>query len=373
MTDSAVPTFSVGDALADLGIDFGTEMNLLAESPEAFITPGRTFSLMVDKEVPFIGTIDGNAIECFATLRSARLNRMAILRQTNSMTNASYYVVNGSMRNVVIDVDLILNNQRVPLPEVLRAIVNSGLPEQKQVSQDRFLTICASFGLDFRGGMSFMWQHMGADHSAAIDHLASFKKTGATDVTSGVRTTTNNFEQILSSQTGIPVLKMEVGSSDRTRSATGQGFIDLVDAVVENFRRVTAMRREIRDLDAWLANEANAEAAEEQVRAQKERRDNLGTMVRSYAGNWTGARQRMQRVQGDDGKSILVPIDNIDPTNAPVGRMTVLIDDQPHEYSFWQTAGAKAAATAGTQAEVDLTAAPGGETAENTNSVEDPF
>ena len=88
--------------------------------------------------------------------------------------------------------------------------------------------------MDLEGGMPFFFQQFGANIDGFKHALEAFKLAGAKDVI-GQMNNPGRIQAAYQHDAGVPVTAFEVGSVDRSKSRTEQGFQNLVDSIIENF------------------------------------------------------------------------------------------------------------------------------------------
>jgi hypothetical protein len=131
-------------------------------------------------------------------------------------------------------------------------------------------------------------------------------------------------------ETGIPVTSFEIGTVERSQSRTGQGFMNLVDASVDQFQRIIRLRKEASVLKAELT--AQTDWAQKKIKAAEDRIKVLGNMSRQWTTNWAGAQQIIKVDEG--GK--LVPQDQFAAVNAPCGRFSMVVDGKTVAVDLWK-------------------------------------
>lgn len=309
--------------------DFNLDLDVfsaVADTPEIFESTGRTQTLRLDREVSFKGTINGVEVPASAILRDARLTRMTLLKQVSPNTSKEYYLATGIMRPVKMDLFVTIDGVKMPLVDVLTAVVNE--KSDNKITTEQFLEVARKIGLNFTDGMPFFFQQFGVSLEGWTKAREAFVAAGAKDVISSM-TNPGRIEAAYQHAEGVPVTAFEVGSVNREMSRTGQGFLNLIDATVANFTRVVTLRKESRLLTKTI-NEAEG-WSEEKINKAREHADLLGKMSRQWVSNWSGAQQRI--VVQPNGKQ---ETQNIwDPVNAPCGRFTMIIDGEAVEADLW--------------------------------------
>ena len=312
-------------SMQNFNLDFDLFSNI-AENPEMFESTGRTNTLRLDREVSFKGSINGIEVPASAVLRSAKLTRLTLLEQTSPNTGKDYFLVTGIMRPVQLDLYVTIDGQKMNLVDVLLAAVNE--KASKQITRDQFLDTARKIGLNFTDGMPFFFQQFGANLEGWTKAREAFVEAGAKDVI-GAMNHPGRIKAAYQHNDGVDVTAFEVGTVDRTRSRTGQGFLNLIDATVANFQRVVELRKEAKILKAKV-DEAKG-WSQEKIDKANEHADLLSKMSRQWVANWAGAQQRI--VVNESGKQTT---ENIwDPVNAPCGRFTMIVNGSAVEVDLW--------------------------------------
>lgn len=310
--------------LTELGLDLNL-FSILAEQPEIFESTGRTNTLRVGREVSFKASINGVEVPGSAILHDARLTRLTLLEQTSPNTNKSYHLVTGIMRPVKMDLFVTIDGEKMNLIDLLHTFVNSG---DKKISREQFLETARKIGLDFENGMPFFFQQFGANIDGFKSALEAFKAAGAKDVI-GKMNNPGRIQAAYQHDAGVPITAFEVGTVDRSKSRTGQGFLNLIDATVDNFQRIVRLRKEATILGAKIDGAQGW--SQEKINTAKTHRDELLAMSRQWASNWSGSQQRI--VVDEKGKKD--PQNIWDPVNAPCGRFTMVVDGESVNVDLW--------------------------------------
>lgn len=311
-------------SLSQLNLDMNL-FSAIAETPEMFERSGRTAELRVGREVPFKASINGVEISASAILHEARLTRLTLLEQVSPNTNKSYHLVTGIMRPVKMDLFVTIDGEKMNLIDLLHTFVNSG---STQINRQQFVDTARKIGLDFENGMPFFFQQFGANIDGFKSALDAFKAAGAKDVI-GRMNNPGRIQAAYEHETGVPVTAFEVGTVDRTKSRTGQGFLNLVDATVDNFQRIVRLRKEARMLEQKILTASGW--SQEKTTKAKEQVKLLDDMSRQWASNWSGAQQRVVVLPNQKKEA-----QNIwDPVNAPCGRFTMVVNGENVDVDLW--------------------------------------
>lgn len=311
--------------LNEMGFDLDL-FSIFAEEPDLFESTGRTNTLRVDKEVSFKGSINGIEVPASAILRSARLTRLSLLKQTSPNTGREYFLVTGIMRPVQLDLFVTIDGKKMDIIDLLNMVVNE--KSAKQMTREQFIESARKIGLNFSEGMPYFFQQFGASLEGWTKAREAFEAAGAVDVI-GTMNNRGRIEAAYQLKDGVPVTSFEVGTVDREKSRTKQGFLNLVDATVNNFQRVIELRKESRLLTQKIDSATGW--SQEKIQAARAHAETLSGMSRQWVANWAGAQQRI--VVQPNGKQETQNI--FDPVNAPCGRFTMVVDGQSVEVDLW--------------------------------------
>lgn len=310
----------------------------VADAPEVFETTGRTTTLHVGRRIAFKGSINGVEVPAYATLHEAHLTRMSVIQQKSPYTGETYKIVTGILKPVKMDIEVVVDGQTMSLAELLRSFVNASA--QKPVDEATFLETASRIGIKFNDGMPLLFQQFGASEDGIVRAFEAFKSAGAVDVLSTMENR-GNIIAAYAHETGIPVTSFEIGTVDRSQSRTGQGFLNLVDAQVDQFSRIVRLRKEASILKNELA--AQTDWSQSKVKSAEDRIKTLGNMSRQWTTNWAGAQQIITVDEGGN----LVPKNQYAAVNAPCGRFTMVIDGKPVAVDLWKNS-ARAESTSST-------------------------
>lgn len=308
----------------------------VADAPEVFETTGRTTTLHLGRKIAFKGSINGIEVPAYATLREASLSRMSVIEQKSPYTGETYKIVTGIFKPVKMDIDVVIDGETMSLPEVLRSFVNA--EANKPVDEQTFLDTASRIGLKFADGMPLLWQQFGASEAGIKHAFEAFKAAGAVDVL-GSMENRGNIVAAYAHEAGIPITSFEIGTVDRNQSRTGQGFLNLVDASVEQFQRIIRLRKEASVIKTELATQTDW--SQKKIKAAEDRIKDLGNMSRQWTTNWAGAQQIVQVDEG--GK--LVPKDQFAAVNAPCGRFSMVVDGGSVSVDLWKNSARAESAT----------------------------
>jgi hypothetical protein len=301
----------------------------MGDSPEAFESNSRTTTLHVGRRVPFKGSINGVEVQAFATVNEASLTRLSVIQQTSPYDSSNQYkIVTGIFKPVKMTVEVVVDGETMTIQELLRSFVNAS--SANQIDEQTFLDTASKIGLKFTDGMPLLFQQFGASEDGIAHAIATFKQAGAYDALGAMTKKSTNLIEAYAHDTGVPVTSFEVGSVDRNASRTGQGFLNLVDATVDQFNRIVSLRKEASVLKSEIATQTNW--SQSKVTQAETRVKKLQEMSRQWTTNWAGA-QQIIRIDGSGKK---VAEDQYAAVNAPCGRFQLLIDGKKVSIDLWK-------------------------------------
>lgn len=294
----------------------------IAENIDSLQSTARTQMLTIGKKVNFKGSINGVEVPASVTLREANLSRISVLRQASPYTGKEYYLVTGVMNPVKMDLMVTIDGEEISIVDLLhRFVEQSG----KTVDRDKFVTSLKGLGMNFIDGLPLFWHQFGAAEDGFRHAIDAFKAAGAVDVTGRIE----NPGRIVAAyqhKTGVPVTAFELGTTDREKSRTKQGFLNLVDAATDTFQRVYSLRLQAHALSTKIDSLPQAK-----VKATQEKREKLMALSRQWVSNWSGSQQRI--VVSPAG--VLEKQDIYDPVNAPCGRFTMTVNGSEVACDLW--------------------------------------
>ena len=298
---SLLSMFKLNDSLA-----------ALANDPSIAETNSANTVLRVGKEAQFLGSINGIEVPCYAVLHEAKLSRVSLLKQMSPNLKREYYLATGIFKPVKMDIFVKIDGNKMNIIDLLHTFVNE--TADRKISRDEFVQSASSIGMDFVGGMSLFFQQFGANLDGWNDLVEEFTAAGAKNATSSLRRSSSRIEQVYAHEDGVEVTEFELGTADRTKSRTGQGFLNLADSVVSQFERIVTLRKEARILNAppTEGEKQTAITKRQQTGKEKER------LARQWNSNWAGAQLRLDPVT----KKASLPM-TYDPVSAPCGRFTL--------------------------------------------------
>lgn len=364
-----------------LGIDSDV-FAVVTENPDALKSQSNTVRLQKDKRVKVKGSIENAKIKkqieeqgaslspadleelkkksrieipTYITLESAYWTRLTVrnheVRRAGKEPRISQ-VFGGVFKPVKMKVEVELGGQTMPLQEL---IINLILESSNGKSRDEVMKIVEDTNLikGFKDGMPLMFQQMGASENGFAHAIEIFKAAGGIDDLASLK---NNprFHTCydMKSQQGLEVVSFELGSADRSQSTTGQGFIDIVDAVFSNLIRVISHKSNAAILKKQIEEQA-ASLSQADIKANQLKIDTELAMSRQYPVIWSGASRQVD-VQPTGDK---LTRDKYNATNAPCGRWTVVTANGNVDLDVWSNSENKPSNTASV-AQVDKTKAP---------------
>jgi len=311
----------------------GDLFSSIADNIDSLQSTARTQQLAVDKTVKFSGSINGQNVPAEVTLREASLSRLSVLRQTSPHTGKDYLLVTGVMNPVRMDLNVNIDGEMYSIVDLLHTFTGGN------VDRSKFEASLAAMGLNYMNGMPLFFQQFGASEEGIKHAVNAFKSAGA------VKSNIDNPGRIVAAyqhKQGVPVTSFELGTTDRSKSRTGQGFQNLVDAAVDTFQRVYSLR-----LQAHILEQKAEELPQAKVKTATDKADELKKLARQWASNWSGSQQRIT-VAKNGAKT---PENIYDPVNAPCGRFTMMINGEEVACDLWSNS-ARAEQTSTTAATV---------------------
>ncbi len=296
---------------------------------DSFARKSNTTTLVLDQRVKVPGSLNGIAIPTWATLRNAEWHRITVrdheINRAGEGTRISQ-VVGLSFRNVKIDIEVEIEGQLMSLQDFVRSIASSFI--NGETDNEVLDKVIADCGLNF-DNMPMFLQQMGASTNGFAHAIELFKSAGGYDDMQSVKNNSlfHTAYAINKSAPGLKVVSFEMGSADRTQSATGQGFVDLIDAVVGNFMRMWEHKSTITALKAKLEQPGLSQAQTKDINSQIEDHEK---MVKNYGSSWSGAARQID-------KATKLPMAKYNPMNILCGRWNALVGETNTEFDVWST------------------------------------
>lgn len=323
--------------LSQLGIDSNVFAAMINE-PDILENNNKTTMLRLGREVAYKGSINGKAIDAFVTLREASLTRLSLLEQEQKSVFDSngnrrkYYLVTGVMQPVQIDIDLMIDGNRINMVDLFHQIACEAAG--KSITKDEFLLNARKIGLNYIDGQPLFFQQFGASLENFKELIEVFKDHGAQSVWEKIDPKKRGrIQAAYELKPGIELSAFEVGTVDRTRSArfkhdnVGQGFLNLVDAQFDQLTRILGLRKsaKVKRAEAELLND------EEKAILMRKSADIDLQMSRMAVSNWAGAQKRIEQLDGGSFKEH----NTYDPVNLPCGRFTLVTNTGEFEADLW--------------------------------------
>lgn len=315
---------------------FGIQSDALAivtENPDALKSQSSTVRLVKDKRVKIKGSINGNDIPTYATLESAYWTRLTVrnheVRRAGQEPRISQ-VFGGVFKPVKMKVEVEIAGKTMTLSELIETLI---LESANGKTLDDVRKILADTNLikGFSDGMPLMFQQMGASENGFAHAIEVFKAAGAIDDLGSLK---NNprFHTCydMKSKQGLEVVSFELGSADREQSKTGQGFVDIVDAVFSNLIRVIGHKSTASLLTKQIEEKA-AEMSQQDIKAAQLKVKSELDMSRQYPVIWSGASRQVD-IQATGDKLVR---DKYNATNAPCGRWSVVSNGEVIDLDVW--------------------------------------
>jgi len=304
---------------------FGLDLDLfdaIGENLDAFKSTSSTRTLTVGKTVQMNGDINGVDTPYEVSVESATLTRLSVLKQESPYSGKEYFLVTGILNPVKMNVAIIQDGNKITLNDLLYQFVTAN---GKTVNRDAFERTLVDMGFTFNTGMPLYFQQFGASEVGIQRTVNHFKSAGAVDVTGRIENP-GRIVAAYAHQTGVPVTSFEMGSVDREKSRTKQGFRNIIDAQVSAFIRAYGLR-----LKAHLVTKEMEGKPQATVVEMSKQRDALLQQSRQWVRNWGGSQQRI--LIGKGGRREPQPM--YDLVNARCGRFTMVINGTEIACDLW--------------------------------------
>lgn len=317
------------------------DFSMLATDPGSLSTSGKTITMTKGRRVPFQATFAGMSFPGYATLQSANLHRVSVIDHVSLKQNSKVSkLVTGIFKNVKMDVEVVFDGEIVTLQNLLRKIVNRNVPADKQVSEESFVATLETLGVRFASGMNLFWQQFGSNPEGITKLVDTFKSAGAVDAMAAMKNPGRIKECYQMPQSnsvdliGPEIVSFELSRSDRSQSMTDTGFLDVVDAVSENFKRIYTLRKQAAIIRQEISSKAIAESwSTERTSQRNQDAIALDGLSKQWATVWSGAQQRTTIDKKDP--SIKTKENTFDPTSAPCGRFKMIVSGQETAIDLW--------------------------------------
>lgn len=327
---------------------------ILSENPDAVKSKSNTVRLVKGKRVQIPASINGVQIPAWATLESAQWSRLTIrdheVRRAGEETRISQ-VFGGGMKNVKIKVEVDVDGTIMSLEDIITQIAYEqaaeGANKEEVIQKVRDTGILKGFS----DGMPLFFQQMGASEDGMLHAVEVFKAAGAVDDLSSLKGNARFHTCYdMKANQGLEVISFELGSADRGQSKTGQGFVNLVDAIIENLDRVLAHTTTIEILKQ---QNSSGNLSQEQIKRNNAMIDSEANMRKQYPAIWSGASKQVNTSPTGEKTEI----DKYNPTNVPCGRWTVATSSGNVELDVWKTSTNKPVNAAAVN-QIDTSVAP---------------
>jgi hypothetical protein len=320
--------------MSTLNLGFNdADLVISAEDSEMIGRKSDSTTLTLNKKVKVPGSINGITIPTWATLRNADWHRITVrnhhIRRAGEAPRISQ-VAGISFRNVAIDVEMEIDGKIVSLYDFLysnaKQLMQPAANQSAEEYDAHLRKTLYDCGIRFDGGMSLFLQQMGASVNGYAHAVENLKTAGAYDDIKSVAALSDFHVAYDFGKTnpGVKVLSFEMGTANRSQSATGQGFIDLVDSVVENFKRV--WRHNVNVIN--LEKKKKATDSQEEIKNLEKEISVEKNMATSYFTSMSGATRQVDRVTK-------APMNKYNPQNVPCGRWSALINGEVVEFDTW--------------------------------------
>jgi hypothetical protein len=330
-------------------------LGIAVDSPEILQSTPKTANLILGRRVPFQASFNGNMLPGFVTLKSANLQRLSVEDHTSA--NGTKPLVSGIFNNVQMDVEVMIGTEIISLQELLLAMSNASA--QNQVTLEEFMPTLESLGFRFNSGMTFFWQQFGSNIDSYNELRDSFKSLGAVSGlgTKNLPAKVKEVWEMPKNLTGPAIVGFEVSRAKREESKTGQGFLDFVDAITANYKRIVDLRKTSAAMKNDITTNSVVEAwSPEKIKAVEEHANALMRISQNWSSVWSGSSQG--KVIDEKDPSVIELQDQWYATKANCGRFSVVVNDKVMPVDLWTnslqantsgntTASAPASAVAG--------------------------
>lgn len=327
----------------------GLKSEVMASITEAGMLDGRnTTTLRRGVRTPYDASFNGFKIPSYVTLKSGRLTEMRLINHYQVADNNRHsWLVEGIMMDVKLDVEVIFDGVTYSLPEFMRQmnIEASG----KDISETEFNHYLRRIGFKFDEGMPLFFQHFGANEN-------SFNEVANLMIDNGGSNTSAKFKKYerlekAFSHPGIPVTEIEISSADRSKSTRNQGFLNLVDAQIDQLNRIMSHRKAAAVFQQQAEEGSLNGMTQTQIKALQEKAKIENDLAGMWRASWGGAQKRLIQEKGK-----LIEDNLYDPTKIRTGRFMLALDGQSVPVDLWtnkSTANTSGTATTVATPDVD--------------------
>jgi len=324
------------------GLDFG---DIEITSDDLY---GSSNTLTLRRGVPTACKVEvnGQSLDAEITFNAGRLTRVVVFENTYRDRDENYLQVSGVINNVNMKIRVNIGGQWLEMTELLFQIYQAKTADNAVLNQETFAARLNSLGFRYSGDATIAWNHFGVDPGDLAEIVNVLQGHGAfEDIGSVPEERRGRMQHIwkFPEGHGLDLESIEVGSTDRNESRTGQGFLNFVDAGVSSLIKMLQLKTQASRLSAE-AEKAEDEDARTLLTAQA---THVNRMATSWVSNLAG---RQQRLQVDEGTGAIVEVgDNmvnsdvqIDPVNVGIGRFGYVSEIDPQDepvvatLDFWQ-------------------------------------
>lgn len=296
---------------------------------DAFAKKSNTTTLILNQRVRIPASFNGKSLTAWATLRNAEWHRITgrdheVIRAGEDPRMSQ--TVGFSFKNVKIDIDLQMSDGTVlTLQDFARLVASeliAGEPSQEEV--DKAIADC---GLNF-DGMPMFLQQMGASENGFAHAVEFFKNNGGTDDMQSVRNNPmfHTAYALPKGTAGLKVLQFEMTPQDRKQSANGQGFIDLVDAVMSNLLRMWEHKKQLRGKSIQKEEAGLSQADIKKIEGEI---SEIEKMIGNYGSSWSGSARQLDKVTK-------LPMNKYNALNIGCGRWVIEHNGQAVDFDVWR-------------------------------------
>lgn len=307
---------------------------------ESFGRKSNNTILVLNKRVKVPGSIKFGDTEdtriqfnTWATLRNADWHRITVrdheVKRVNEATRISQ-VVGLGFRNVAVDLEIEIDGQTIPFDQFMFEMVSANFENDGSMTDEDFKQLILKkmydCGIRLNGGMTLFTQHMGASVEGYQHVIENFKRAGAIDDIKSVAALSqfHTCYDFLTNQETPKIVSFEMIPVDRKQNK-GEGFIDLLDSVYENYKRMwnhfTRIQGFENEVAAGNLSQAKVKELNDLIATEKKMANQHFTCI-------SGANRQKER---DTGKLM----DKYNPQNVPCGRWSASINSEVVDFDVW--------------------------------------
>lgn len=266
-------------------------------------------------------------------LPGARFNSISQKVQPRSSGDGSdMWVVNGVLYNVGFDISLeIPGAGSRTLTELLLDITNATTGAEMDLPG--FIAFCHKYGFYPDGRMYLQFQHMNADEEKTLANFDLLERLGMVDRLGELEDPRSIQRRVgfAKREQGFEVREMAMSGFNRNVSQNKTGFIDLVNAQIENYWLWRQLRTEAAALHKATVEPAKP-LSDKKVKENLARVRDIETLSRTWINSWGGRHRQMEPSPTGEG---LVPTDIIYADNVGVGTLVINDGEDDHTLDFW--------------------------------------